>query len=112
MQVDVGLKQLSCHFMGGATGAQHGLEAFAEANALQLKAQKPVRVQRFRRQRQKHVTEAHTLYTLELTTGTLQVRKTQFPHSSMSTQSSPSLPVSTLSWCDSSMSADYDIFLV
>ena len=73
MQVDVGLKQLSCHFMGGGTGAQHGLEAFAEANALQLKAQKPVRVKRFRRQRQKHVTEAQTLYTLEFTTGTLQV---------------------------------------
>ena len=76
MQVDVGLKQLSCHFMGGGTGAQHGLEAFAEANALQLKAQKPVRVKRFRRQRQKHATEAQTLYTVEFTTGTLQVRNT------------------------------------
>ena len=76
MQVDVGLKQLSCHFMGGGTGAQHGVEAFAEANALQLKAQKPARVKRFRKQRQKHVTEAQTLYTVEFTTGTLQVRNT------------------------------------
>lgn len=74
--MDVGLKQLSCHFMGGGTGAQHGLEAFAEASALQLKAQKPVRVKRFRRQRQQQNAEAKSLYTVDFTTGTLQVRNT------------------------------------
>ena len=72
-QVDVGLKQLSCHFMGGGTGAQHGVEAFAEANALQLKAQKPVRTKRNRRQRQQQSTEAQALYIVNVTTGILQV---------------------------------------
>ncbi len=72
-QVDVGLKQLSCHFMGGGIGEQHGLEAFAEAKALQLKACKPVRVKRNRRQQKKQNTEAQALYIIEFNTGTLQV---------------------------------------
>ena len=77
LQVDVGLKQLSCHFMGGGAGAQHGVEAFAEANALQLKAQKPVRAKRHRRQRQQQSTEAQALYIVNVTTGTLQVHLTR-----------------------------------
>ena len=73
VQVDVGLKQLSCHFMGGGIGVQHGLEAFAQANALQLRAQKPLRARRSRRQRQQQSSEAQALYIINFTTGSLQV---------------------------------------
>lgn len=73
VQVDVGLKQLSCHFMGGGIGVQHGLEAFAQANALQLRAQKPLRARRSRRQRQQQSSEAQALYIIDFTTGSLQV---------------------------------------
>ena len=77
LQVDVGLKQLSCHFMGGGVRTQHGLEAFAEANALQLKAYKAVKMRRHRRQRQQQIPEAQTLFTTEFTTGILQVRNSR-----------------------------------
>jgi hypothetical protein len=73
VQVYVGLKQLSCHFMGRGVGVQHGLEAFAQVNALQLRAQKPLRARRSRRQRRQQSSEAQALYMIDFTTGSLQV---------------------------------------
>ena len=69
----MGLKQLTCNFMGGEPDAQHGLEAFAEASALQLKAQKPPKAKRNRRQRQQQGAEAQALYMIDVSSSNMQV---------------------------------------
>lgn len=69
----MGLKQLTCNFMGGEPDAQHGLEAFAEVSALQLKAQKPPKAKRNRRQRHQQSAEAQALYILDVSSSTMQV---------------------------------------
>ena len=76
VQVDVGLKQLTCNFMGGEPGAEHGLETFAEVSALQLKAQKPPKVKRNRRQRHQQSAEARGLYIVNVSSSTMQVGPT------------------------------------
>lgn len=69
----MGLKQLSCHLMGGSAGSEHGLEAFAEINAVQLKGRKPLKLKRKRKQRHQQSAEAQALYTIDFTTGSMQV---------------------------------------
>ena len=72
----MGLKQLTCNFMGGEPDAEHGLEAFAEVSALQLKAQKPPKAKRNRRQSHQQSAGSHALYMVDVSSSTMQVRLT------------------------------------
>lgn len=74
LQIDVGLKQLTCHFVGVGE-PEHALEAFAELGELQLKGRKPLQKKPLRkRSQQPDLAPLHQpLYIFEGATGALQV---------------------------------------
>ncbi len=74
VQVEVGLKQLACHFVG-AGPSERSLEAFAEASALQIKGRKPLPKKPSRKSRQQPdlAPLQQPLYIIDGSTGALQV---------------------------------------
>lgn len=75
MQVELGLKQLTCHLVGGGP-LQHALEAFAEATALQIKGRKPIPKKLSRRSRAQPDVALlqQPLYIVDGSTGAMQAR--------------------------------------
>ncbi len=75
MQVEVGLKQFTCHLVGGGP-SEHALEAFAEATALQIKGRKPIPKKPSRRSRPQADVALlqQPLYIVDGATGAMQVQ--------------------------------------
>ena len=75
MQVEVGMKQLTCHLVGGGP-SEHALEAFAEASALQIKGRKPIPKKPSRKSRAQPdvVPLQQPLFIIDGATGSMQVR--------------------------------------
>ena len=74
VQVEVGLKQLACHFVG-TSSSDRALEAFAEASALQIKGRKPLPKKPSRKSRQQPdmAPLQQALFIIDGGTGALQV---------------------------------------